>query len=137
MKLENAIHNLSIEKTKTIAFEDDKRSNQKGRIINSVDKSLKVLETVASAGPEITVSQISELLGLNISTCHHLVTTLVQKRFLTHLGRSRGYTLGPRLSELLEISEKEKEPQVFLATFLPSNLKTSLTGNSKSKSFLK
>ena len=118
MKLENAIQNLSIEKTKTIAFEDDKRSNQKGRIINSVDKSLKVLETVAAAGPEITVSQISELLGLNISTCHHLITTLVQKRFLTHLGRLRGYTLGPRLSELLEISEKEKEPQVFLATEL-------------------
>ena len=93
----------------------DEYEHQGGRTIQSVDRALRVFDTVATAGYGITVSEISKKVGLNISTCHHLITTLVQRRFLTHLGRMRGYALGPRLNELLEISESECDPEVLLA----------------------
>tara|TARA_X000001036_G_scaffold343618_1_gene323233 strand:- start:38 stop:895 length:858 start_codon:yes stop_codon:yes gene_type:complete len=87
---------------------------QTGRTIQSVDRALRVFDAVASGGHGMTVSEISEKVGLNISTCHHLITTLVKRRFLTHLGRVRGYKLGPRLNELLEISQRECEPEVIM-----------------------
>lgn len=86
-----------------------------GRTIQSVERALNVLEIVAQERDGVTVSEISEHLGLNISTCHHLITTLVKKGFVTHLGRVKGYALGPKLGELVEISEGERDPDVLLA----------------------
>ncbi len=86
-----------------------------GRTIQSVERALNALEIVAEERGGVTVSEISERLGLNISTCHHLITTLVKKGFVTHLGRVKGYALGPRLGELVEISEGERDPDVLLA----------------------
>ncbi|GAW33657.1 acetate operon repressor [Roseovarius sp. A-2] len=86
-----------------------------GRTIQSVERALNVLEIVAQERDGVTVSVISERLGLNISTCHHLITTLVKKGFVTHLGRIKGYALGPRLGELVQISEGERDPDVLLA----------------------
>lgn len=86
-----------------------------GRTIQSVERALNVLEIVAQERDGVTVSDISERLGLNISTCHHLITTLVKKGFVTHLGRIKGYALGPRLGELVQISEGERDPDVLLA----------------------
>ncbi|MCY4301964.1 MAG: IclR family transcriptional regulator [Aestuariivita sp.] len=86
-----------------------------GRTIQSVERALNVLEIVAQERDGVTVSGISDLLGLNISTCHHLITTLVKKGFVTHLGRTRGYALGPRLGELIEIWEGARDADVLLA----------------------
>ncbi|MGC1486340.1 MAG: IclR family transcriptional regulator [Albidovulum sp.] len=88
--------------------------DQPVRTIQSVDRALSVLETVAGERDGMTVSEVSEQVGLNISTCHHLITTLVHRGFLTHLGRTRGYALGPRLGELVELSEMETDPAVLL-----------------------
>ena len=87
---------------------------QRTRTIQSVDRALSILETIAGERDGMTVSEISEQVGLNVSTCHHLITTLVQRDFLTHLGRARGYALGSKLSELVEHSNRESEPAVVL-----------------------
>ncbi|WP_241770525.1 IclR family transcriptional regulator [Phaeobacter piscinae] len=89
-------------------------AEQQGRTIQSVDRALTVLETIAEARDGMTVSSISEMVGLNVSTCHHLVTTLVHRGYLTQLSRTRGYALGPRLGELVELSESETDPAVLL-----------------------
>ncbi|MDH5453267.1 MAG: IclR family transcriptional regulator [Paracoccaceae bacterium] len=88
--------------------------NAGGRTIQSVDRALSLLEAVASKRDGMTVSEVSERVGLNISTCHHLISTLVQRGYLSHLGRTRGYALGPRLSELVEFSNSEATPEVVL-----------------------
>ncbi|MGI9364886.1 MAG: IclR family transcriptional regulator [Rhizobiaceae bacterium] len=85
-----------------------------GRTIQSVDRALSVLEAVASKNDGTSVSDIAQLVGLNISTCHHLLTTLVQRGYLAHLGRTRGYALGPKLRELVEVSQGERDPAVLL-----------------------
>src|SRR5712664_3718107 len=65
--------------------------------IQSVDRALTLLETIAELGGETTLSRLASRTGLNISTCHHLLATLVQRGFVTKgLGR-RGYALGARI----------------------------------------
>ncbi|NKB27805.1 MAG: helix-turn-helix domain-containing protein [Rhodobacteraceae bacterium] len=88
--------------------------DQRGRTIQSVDRALHVLETIAEASDDITVSEVSERVGLNVSTCHHLITTLVYRGYVTHVSRSCGYALGPKLAELVETSEKESDPAILL-----------------------
>ena len=89
-----------------------------GRTIQSAERALDVLEIVAQERDGVTVSEISERLDLNISTCHHLITTLVKKSFAIHLGRTKGYALGPRLTELVRISEGDYDPDVILSNDL-------------------
>ncbi|HEV7407957.1 MAG TPA: helix-turn-helix domain-containing protein, partial [Bradyrhizobium sp.] len=65
--------------------------------IQSVGRALTLLETIAELGGETTLSRLASRTGLNISTCHHLLATLVQRGFVTKgLGR-RGYALGARI----------------------------------------
>jgi IclR family acetate operon transcriptional repressor len=85
-----------------------------GRTIQSVDRALTLLELAAGELDGITLSELSERTGLNASTCHHLVMTLVSRGYLTHLSRSRGYTLGPKVRELLEALEHDSEPAELL-----------------------
>jgi len=93
-------------------------SEHRGRTIQSVDRALQVLEAIAETRDGTTVTALSERLGLNVSTCHHLISTLVARGYLNHVSRSRGYALGPKLGELLELSEREADPAVLLETDL-------------------
>jgi IclR family acetate operon transcriptional repressor len=91
------------------------RSPQKPvRTIQSVDRALTLLELAAGEIDGITLSELSDRIGLNASTCHHLVMTLVARGYLTHISRSRGYALGPRVRELLELMEHDSDPAVLL-----------------------
>lgn len=85
-----------------------------GRTIQSVDRALSVLEEVAGEADGLSLSRIAERTGLNASTCHHLISTLVQRGYLIHLSRSRGYALGPKIREINDIAEREREPSVLL-----------------------
>jgi len=87
---------------------------QRGRTIQSVDRAFQLLETIAGSRDGMTLSSISDEVGLNVSTCHHLVATLTQRGYVSHLGRMRGYALGPKLNELVELSKSETDPAVLL-----------------------
>ena len=47
--------------------------------IQSVDRAVSLLEAIAEAGGECTLTQLSHRTQLNISTCHHLLSTLVAR----------------------------------------------------------
>lgn len=85
-----------------------------GRTIQSVDRALQVLEAISNSYDGMTVTAVSEKVGLNVSTCHHLLTTLAYRGYLTQISRGRGYTLGPKLSELIDASERELDPAILL-----------------------
>ena len=58
---------------------------------------------IAELGGETTLSRLASRTGLNISTCHHLLATLVARGFVTKgLGR-RGYALGARILYLSHV----------------------------------
>ncbi len=68
--------------------------------IQSVDRALFLLETIADAGGEATLTELSNRTGLNISTCHHLLATLINRNFAAKVPGKRLYTLGTRILDL-------------------------------------
>ncbi len=65
--------------------------------IQSVDRALFLLETIAEAGGEATLTNLATRTGINISTCHHLLATLVKRGFAAKVQGRRLYALGVRI----------------------------------------
>ena len=65
--------------------------------IQSVDRALFLLETIAEAGGEASLTELATRTELNISTCHHLLATLIQRGFATKVPGRRLYALGGRI----------------------------------------
>ena len=80
-----------------------RRNGAERAAIQSVDRALTLLETIAELGGETTLSKLAERTGLNISTCHHLLATLVQRGFVTKAVARRGYALGARILYLSHV----------------------------------
>lgn len=59
-------------------------------------KALDVLEYLArDQARAFTLTEIAEGLQLNAATCANILQTLVSKNYVEHLGRKKGYRLGP------------------------------------------
>jgi len=80
--------------TRTTSAASDRHS------IQSVDRALRLLETIADMGGEATLTELAKRTGLNISTCHHLLATLIQRNFAAKVPGRRLYALGHRLITL-------------------------------------
>ena len=65
--------------------------------IQSVDRAITLLEAIAEAGGESTLTELSRRTQLNISTCHHLLSTLVQRGYVAKVPVRRSYALGARI----------------------------------------
>jgi DNA-binding IclR family transcriptional regulator len=68
--------------------------------IRAVERALDVLMCFTSQTPELTLTQISERIGINKSTVHRLLATLEGKHFLDRDSVSGVYRPGIRLLEL-------------------------------------
>lgn len=77
------------------------------RLIQSVDRALSIIEALAGQDKPMLLSDLARAVGLNISTCHHLLATLVVRGYALHTGRGRGYTLSSKLRELSDITNRE------------------------------
>jgi IclR family acetate operon transcriptional repressor len=73
------------------------RSGSDRHSIQSVDRALYLLETIAEAGGEATLTELATRTSLNISTCHHLLATLIKRGFVTKVPGRRLYALGARI----------------------------------------
>ena len=61
-----------------------------------VIKALDILEFVAQdSGRTYSLTEIAAGLSMNQATCVNILQTLVEKSYLEHLGRKKGYRLGP------------------------------------------
>lgn len=78
-------------------YETHPPSGQHGKTIQSVERALEILETIARHRGEVSLTQISDELKLNPSTCHHIIGTLVARNYLRR-GTARGlYMLGSQI----------------------------------------
>ncbi|MEU8118737.1 IclR family transcriptional regulator C-terminal domain-containing protein [Spirillospora sp. NPDC049024] len=57
-------------------------SDKPGQTLQTVERALSFLEYVAAADTAPTVQQVSAGLGLNITTCYHLMRTLLARGYL-------------------------------------------------------
>jgi DNA-binding IclR family transcriptional regulator len=69
-------------------------------LIGSVQRALRVLETVAEGGDGITAKAVARRTGFKLSTTYHLLNTLVHEGYLVRLANARGFGLGYKLPEL-------------------------------------
>jgi len=72
--------------------------------IQSVDRAITLLEAIAEAGGESTLTELSRRTRLNISTCHHLLSTLVARGYVAKVPVRRSYALGARIHYLCNAS---------------------------------
>ncbi|MES9875469.1 MAG: IclR family transcriptional regulator [Candidatus Sedimenticola sp. PURPLELP] len=70
------------------------------RRIQSVERALEILEVLAAAPGEVRLNQIADAMNLNVSTCHHLISTLVDRGYAAQSSQGRTYFLGNKILEL-------------------------------------
>jgi IclR family acetate operon transcriptional repressor len=84
------------------------------RQIQSVARALDIIEVLAGERDGMALSELSERIELNSSTCHHLISTLVARGYVEHLGRSRGYALGRKVHDLVDLADGVFDPDLIL-----------------------
>lgn len=75
--------------------------------IQSVDRALDILEILKDSRTPLSLSQISAQAGLKASTCHHLLSTLVQRGYVGQDVRTRGYGLGNKIFDLADARSRQ------------------------------
>lgn len=67
------------------------------RLAQTLDRGLQILEAVARSGDPLTVAQTAEIVGLDRTVTHRLISTLAYRGYLHREGESgnSGYRLGP------------------------------------------
>ncbi|TPE49673.1 IclR family transcriptional regulator [Amaricoccus solimangrovi] len=90
----------------------------RSRGIQSVDRALSIIEVLSLSDAPLMLKDVSKLSDLNLSTCHHLITTLVRRGYVIHAGRAQGYAL----SSKFEILSRRSEREVDLVTFVKPRL---------------
>jgi IclR family transcriptional regulator, acetate operon repressor len=77
----------------------DTDERQESRV-QSLDRALDILETLAAAGGEIGLSELAARVSLHISTVHRLLSVLVSRGYARQNTPSGRYALGPHLLKL-------------------------------------
>lgn len=75
--------------------------------IQSVRRALGILDAIAFAGGEATLTEVAHRVHLKISTCHNLLSTLVQSGYVAKRRGTRTYVLGSRVLYLSTVCLKE------------------------------
>jgi IclR family acetate operon transcriptional repressor len=71
--------------------------------VQSVDRALLLLDLLAEAGGEATLTALSEAAGLHVSTCHRLLATLMRRGYVTQVRSNGVYTIGAQVLHLTQI----------------------------------
>lgn len=74
--------------------------------VQSVDRAFDLLERIATAGGEVSISQLAESTPLPLPTIHRMLRTLVNSGYVRQLP-SRRYGLGPGLIRLGEVASRQ------------------------------
>jgi len=86
--------------------------------IRAVERALNVLLCFTSQTPELTMSQISEKIGINKSTVHRLLSTLEGKRFVERDPLTGVYRPGLRLLQMASLAMEQNSLRRLAAPFL-------------------
>jgi DNA-binding IclR family transcriptional regulator len=70
---------------------------EKGDLLHSVQRALRVLSLIAEHPEGLCAREISKALGMNISTCYHILNTLVASEYLDRHSSNQVYLLGPQI----------------------------------------
>jgi len=75
--------------------------------IQSVDRCFDIMEALARSPGSVSLAELSAQVGLNLSTCHHLVATICQRGYVTQERDTRRYALSSKIFELSEARTRQ------------------------------
>ena len=78
-----------------------------GTLIRSVARALDILEAMSKASGNLPLSRLSKEVGLNVSTCHHIIATLAARGYVTQNADTRAYALGNKVFALSEARARQ------------------------------
>ena len=86
--------------------------------IRAVERALDVLMCFTNQTPQLTMTQISELVGINKSTVHRLLATLESKRFVERDSVTGIYKPGIRLLQMAFLALEHNDLRRLAAPYL-------------------
>ena len=78
----------------------EEAKEKEGKYVQSLERALNILEVMAKEGAPITVTELSEKVGLKISTVHRLLTTFTHRGYVEQDPDDNKYRLGLKLLEI-------------------------------------
>ncbi len=78
----------------------EETKEKEGKYVQSLERALNILEVMAKEGAPITVTELSEKVGLKISTVHRLLATFTHRGYVEQDPGDNKYRLGLKLLEI-------------------------------------
>jgi IclR family transcriptional regulator, KDG regulon repressor len=86
--------------------------------VTSLDKALLVLELLIDQGRDLSITEISQKLGMVKGTVHRVLSTLTARKFIRQNSKTKMYGLGVRTLEIGIDSKRERFLRIAMAPFL-------------------
>ena len=86
--------------------------------VTSLDKALSILELVIDQGRDLSITEISQKLGMMKGTVHRVLSTLTARKFIRQNSKTKMYGLGVRTLEIGIDSKRERFLRIAMAPFL-------------------
>ena len=86
--------------------------------VTSLDKALSILELVIDQGRDLSITEISQKLGMMKGTVHRVLSTLTARKFIQQNSKTKMYGLGVRTLEIGIDSKRERFLRIAMAPFL-------------------
>jgi IclR family acetate operon transcriptional repressor len=93
--------------------------------VQSVDRTLDVLESLASRRGATGISELSGLVGLHVSTVHRLLATLVDRGYVRQDPESSRYHLGSRIFTLASAADLHLDLRLVARPYLERLMRAS------------
>jgi DNA-binding IclR family transcriptional regulator len=93
--------------------------------VQSVDRTLDVLESLASRRGATGISELSGLVGLHVSTVHRLLATLVDRGYVRQDPDSSRYHLGSRIFTLASAADLHLDLRLVARPYLERMMRAS------------
>lgn len=93
--------------------------------VQSVDRTLDVLEALASRRGATGISEIASLVGLHVSTVHRLLATLVDRGYVRQDPDSSKYHLGSRVFTLASAADLHLDLRLVARPYLERMMRAS------------
>jgi len=86
--------------------------------VTSLDKALSILELVLDQDRDLSITEISQKLGMGKGTVHRILNTLKERKFFQQDSHTKLYGLGVRTLEIGTASKREKFLRKAMAPFM-------------------
>jgi len=99
------------------AVEGEVSADERGA--QAIHRALTILEVFVTAGPAVSLAEISTHAGLTVPTAHRMVRALQSRGYVTHDPVTGQYSLGPAVMRLAQVLLLRGEQDQLLALSLP------------------